>query len=267
MSTASGTDRSEQLRAASTWPARFVVVHAVLVYLFFLGVLVYSAGFFIGVDVPKGIDDGSPRSVAPAVAVDLMLLTLFAGQHTVMARPWFKRVWTRVVPPAAERSTFVLAASLLLALLCWLWQPIDATVWRVHGAVGAPLLALYVAGWVLAIGSTYQIDHADLFGLRQAWCGMRSRPYQPPCFVERGLYRQVRHPLMAGFIVIFWATPVMSAGHLLFAAAATAYIGVGIAFEERDLLRDLGPGYARYRSRVPALIPRVRLRPRRPVQR
>ena len=237
-------------------PALVILVYAAAVYLFFLAVLGYAAGFFAGFGVPKGIDQGPRAAVPAAVATDLLLLLLFAVQHTVMARPWFKRRWTRIVPEPAERASFVLAASLVLALLFWLWQPVGGTVWHLSGPGAAALWAVYAAGWAMAVSSTFLISHFDLFGLRQAWLHARRARYSPPAFIERGVYGRIRHPLMAGFVVIFWSAPVMTAGHLLFAAVATGYILAGIAFEEHDLIRSLGGTYAAYRARVPALIPR-----------
>jgi methanethiol S-methyltransferase len=224
-------------------------------------VLGYAVGFFAGFAVPKGIDQG-PRTALPvAVAVDLLLLSLFAVQHSVMARPWFKRRWARVVPPPAERTTYVLAASVALALLFWLWRPIDGTVWDLPQPGATVLRIVYLAGWAVAVSSTFLVSHSDLFGLRQAWLYARRVRYSPPPFTERGLYRRIRHPLMAGFVIVFWSAPTMTAGHLLFAVGATGYILAGIAFEERDLIRSLGSTYAAYRARVPALIPRLRPRP------
>jgi protein-S-isoprenylcysteine O-methyltransferase Ste14 len=245
-------------------PALVILVYAAAVYLFFLAVLGYAAGFFAGFGVPRGIDQG-PRAAVPAsVATDLLLLLLFAVQHTVMARPWFKRHWTRIVPEPAERASFVLAASLVLALLFWQWRPVGGTVWHLPGLGAAALWAVYAAGWVAAVGSTFLVSHCDLFGLRQAWAHARRAKYSPPAFTERGVYGRIRHPLMAGFMVIFWSAPVMTAGHLLFAAAATGYILAGIAFEEHDLIHSLGGTYAAYRARVPALIPRLWPRRRSP---
>ena len=241
-------------------PALIILVYAVVVYLLFLVVLGYAAGFFAGFGVPKGIDQGSRAAVPVAVAVDLFLLLLFAVQHTVMARPWFKRRWTRIVPGPAERASFVLAASLVLALLFWLWRPVGGTIWSLPGAGAGALWAVYAAGWAIAVSSIFLVSHSDLFGLRQAWLHARHVRYSPPPFTERGIYGQIRHPLMAGFVVIFWSAPVMTAGHLLFAVAATGYILVGIAFEEHDLIQGLGGTYAAYRARVPALIPRPWLR-------
>src|SRR6516164_999259 len=231
-------------------PALIILAYAAAVYLFFLAVLGYAAGFFAGLGVPKGID--------------LLLLLLFAVQHTVMARPWFKRRWTRIVPEPAERASFVLAASLLLALLFWLWRPVGGTVWSLSGPGAAGLWAVYAAGWVVAVRSTFLISHSDLFGLRQAWLHARRVRYSPPPFTERSMYRRIRHPLMAGFLIVFWSAPTMTAGHLLFAATATGYILVGIAFEEHDLIQSLGETYAAYRARVPALIPRPSPRRRAP---
>jgi protein-S-isoprenylcysteine O-methyltransferase Ste14 len=236
------------------------MLYAAAVYLVFLGVLGYAVGFFAGFGVPEAIDGGPRAAVPGAAAIDLLLLLLFAGQHTVMARPWFKRRWSRVVPPPAERATFVLAASLLLALLFWQWRPIGTRIWSLSGAGADVVWVTYAIGWAVALGSTFLISHFDLFGLRQAWLYARRASYTPPPFTERGLYRRIRHPLMTGFLIVFWSAPTMTAGHLLFAVAATSYILVGIAFEERDLIQNLGETYADYRARVPALIPGPRLR-------
>jgi methanethiol S-methyltransferase len=232
--------------------------YAIAVYLLFVAVLCYSAGFFADVAVPRGIDQGTGPATVAALAADAALLLLFAVQHTVMARPWFKRRWTRLVPEPAERATFVLAATAALALLLWCWQPVGGTLWSLSGPAADAVLAGYAAGWLIALGSTFLISHLDLFGVRQALLRARGERYRPPPFTERGLYRRIRHPLMAGFVILFWAAPVMTAGHLLFAVAATGYILVGITFEERDLKRSLGADYHSYLARVPALIPAVR---------
>jgi methanethiol S-methyltransferase len=243
-------------------PGLIIPLYAVAGYLLFLGVLGYAVGFFAGFGVPRSIDHGPGAAMPVAAAIDLLLLLLFAVQHTVMARPWFKRRLSRVLPVPAERATFVLAASLLLALLFWQWRPIGTRIWSLSGAGADVLWAVYAAGWVTAISSTFLISHADLFGLRQAWLHARRARYSPPPFTERGLYRHIRHPLMTGFLIVFWSAPTMTAGHLLFAVAATGYILVGIAFEEHDLIQNLGETYALYRARVPALIPRPPLRSR-----
>jgi methanethiol S-methyltransferase len=236
--------------------ATIILVYAAAVYLVMLTVLGYAVGFFAGVAVPTGIDQGTRVAAPVAVAADVLLLALFAVQHTVMARPWFKRRWTRIVPAAAERTTYVLAASLALGLVFWWWRPVGGTAWNLTGPAADVVWALYAAGWALAVSSTFMISHFDLFGLRQAWLHARGIRYSPPLFTERGLYRRIRHPLMAGFVIVFWAAPVMTAGHLLLATVATGYILVGIAFEEHDLIQSLGGSYAAYRARVPALIPR-----------
>ena len=251
--------RSRPARRPPTPSASAPVIlgYAVLAYAAFLAMLGYAIGFFADAGVPKGID-GGPRSPWPlAVAIDLLLLLLFAVQHTVMARPWFKRRWTRLVPAPAERATFVLCASLLLGLLFWLWRPVGGTLWHLRGPAAGALISLYAIGWVVAVGSTFMINHLDLFGLRQAYLYARGDAYRPPPFSERALYRWIRHPLMAGFVIVFWAAPVMTAGHLLFAAVATGYILLGIRFEERDIGRELGEAYRAYQRRVPALIPAV----------
>jgi protein-S-isoprenylcysteine O-methyltransferase Ste14 len=237
-----------------------VLLYAGLAYLVFLLVTVYAAGFLAGGGfpaglVPKGIDDGPAWPWPAAVALDAGLLALFAVQHTVMARRGFKRAVTRVIPAGAERATFVLAASLVLALQFWLWRPAAATAWQLTGPAAGAVTGLYLAGWALVAAATFGVSHADLFGLRQALAQARRAPYRPPAFTERGLYRLVRHPLMTGFLVVFWAAPVMTAGHLVFAAASTGYIVAGLWFEERDLVRDLGGAYRGYRARVPALLP------------
>ena len=257
---------SEATRAAPagvrprTAGALITMGYAALVYLIFLAVLGYAIGFFIGAGVPKGIDQGSRAPLPLAVAADLALLLLFAVQHTVMARSWFKRWWTRVVPQPAERATYVLCAALALALLFWGWRPVGGVAWHASGLAADLLLGLYASGWAVALSSTFMISHSDLFGLRQAWLHRRGTGYTPPPFTQRGLYRRVRHPLMTGFVIVFWAAPVMTAGHLLFAVAATGYILVGIWFEERDLRRSLGETYAAYLASVPALIPGLRPR-------
>ena len=231
------------------------LVYAIAVYLLFLAVLGYAIGFFADVGVPKGIDGGAGGPAPVAAVIDVVLLSLFAVQHTVMARPWFKRHWIRLVPVAAERATFVLCAALALALLFWLWRPIGGLAWQVPGRAAWAVWVVYAAGWLIAIGSTFLVSHFDLFGVRQAYLPARGGTYRPPPFTQRGLFRFVRHPLMAGFVIIFWAAPDMTTGHLLLAAIATGYIAVGIRFEEHDLARELGTPYQEYRAEVPALVP------------
>jgi methanethiol S-methyltransferase len=192
-------------RPARGVPALLILGYAAAVYVLFLAVLGYAIGFFADAGVPTGMDKGTPSAWPLAMAADLLLLLLFAVQHSVMARPWFKRRWARLLPAPAERSTFVLCASLLLALLFWQWRPVGGMVWHLSGPAAVVVLGGYAIGWAVAVGSTFMIDHLDLFGLRQAYLHARGAAYRPPAFTERALYRWVRHPLMAGFVIVFWA--------------------------------------------------------------
>ena len=231
--------------------------YGVLAYLGFLAVLAYTIGFLANRGVPKGVDDGSAGPAWVAVLVDAGLLGLFAVSHSVMARPWFKRWWTRFVPGAIERSTFVLVANLVVALLLWQWRPLTGTVWSVEsGGWRALLWTLYGAGWVFLLLSTFLIGHFDFLGLRQVFARAREAAYTEPGFRQPLFYRFVRHPIMVGFLIAFWATPDMSVGRLLFVGAATGYILIGVRLEERDLRRQLGEEYERYAERVPRFIPR-----------
>ncbi|GFG69994.1 methanethiol S-methyltransferase [Mycolicibacter senuensis] len=242
--------------------ARFLALaYAVLNYLVFLVVFLYAVGFVGDVVVPRSVDHGPSAPTGPAIVVDVLLLGLFAVQHSVMARPAFKRWWTRLVPPDIERSTYVLASNLVLVLLFWQWRPVPAIIWDVAWPVGRTALwVLFWIGWAIALASTFMISHFDLFGLRQVYLAWREQPYQPVGFRASALYRVVRHPLMLGFVIAFWATPTMTAGHLLFAAASTGYILVALQLEERDLVGMLGAEYRQYRHRVPMLIPFLRRR-------
>jgi protein-S-isoprenylcysteine O-methyltransferase Ste14 len=225
-------------------------------YLVFLTVFLYTIGFVGNLVVPTSLDTGSPPAPAEAVLVDLLLLGLFAVPHSVMARPGFKRWWTQLVPPAVERSTYVLASSLLLALLCWQWRPLPEIIWQVQQPMAVALLwGLFGIGWLVALLSTFLIDHFDLFGLRQVYLYATNTPYAPPLFRTRALYRLVRHPIMLGFLIAFWATPVLTRGHLLFAGMMTLYILIGVFLEERDLTRAFGSAYEKYREQVPMLVP------------
>ncbi len=227
--------------------------YGVIAYVAFLAVFTYTIGFLAGVAVPKGIDDGTRGPAWTAVLINLALLSLFAVQHSVMARPWFKRWWTRIVPEAIERSTYVLAASASVALLLWLWRPLPETVWSVSaGWLRTVLWSVYALGWIVLVLSTFLIGHFDLFGLRQV---LARKTYTEPGFRQPFLYRLVRHPIMTGFLIAFWAAPDMSVGRLLFAAVASAYILVAVRFEEHDLRKQLGEPYERYLEEVPRFVP------------
>jgi protein-S-isoprenylcysteine O-methyltransferase Ste14 len=231
-------------------------LYGTVAYLAFLATILYGIGFVTGLVVPKTINDGVQEPAARAMLINVGLLLLFAIQHTIMARPGFKQHWTKIVPKPIERSTFVLAASLILMLLFWQWRPLPETVWHVEQpALRGLLLGLSLLGWAMVFYSSFVIDHFDLFGLRQVTLYLLDRPYTHPVFMERSFYRYIRHPLMAGFLIAFWATPTMTQGHLLFAVVTTVYIFFGITVEERDLLRILGEPYARYRERTPMILP------------
>ena len=235
-----------------------ILIYGVISYAIFFVTYLYAVGFVGNVLVPKSIDSARSGSLAAALAIDLALLLLFAVQHSVMARPGFKKAWTRIVPPAAERSTYVLFSSVALILLFALWQPIGGVVWDVENTTArAVLYALFGFGFLLVLVSTFLINHFDLFGLRQVWLYFRNVPYTQLRFGTPGPYKLVRHPLYVGWLFAFWATPTMTATHLLFAIATTGYILVAIQFEERDLVQ-MHPEYATYRKRVPMLIPFAR---------
>lgn len=229
---------------------------ALAAYAVFFATFLYLIGFVADLAaLPRTVDRGPETAVAIAVLVNFGLVSLFGLQHSIMARPVFKRAWTRLVPEPVERSVYVLFASLLLILLMVAWLPIPGEVWRVEGPFSLVLWALFALGWGLVLLSTFLLNHFELFGLRQAYFHLRGRLAGPPQFHQPLLYRMVRHPLYLGFIIAFWATPVMSWGHLLFAAAMTGYILVAIPIEERDLVKALGPAYEDYQRRVGMLVP------------
>lgn len=225
-------------------------------YLVFFVTVLYAIGFVTGLVVPKGIDTGATSSMTSAIVVNLLLMSLFAVQHSVMARKGFKAWWTKYVPRPIERSTYVLAASSCLLLLFWQWRPIPAVMWQVDDpdlAVAVAMLSL--AGWVLVFTSTFLINHFELFGVSQVANHLLDRAVPAPQFRTPLLYKVVRHPIYLGFIIAFWAAPVMTVGHLMFAAVTTAYILVGIWLEERDLIEMFGDQYREYKQRVSMLIP------------
>ena len=225
-------------------------------YIAFFGTFLYAIGFLANEVVPKSIDSGTAGPAGTAVLVDLALLSVFALQHSVMARPGFKRAWTRIVPMVVERPTYVIASSAALWLLFAYWQPIPSVVWQAQGFGGVTLSALFFLGIATVLYATFLIDHFDLFGLRQVWLYFRGQPYTEKRFTTPSLYRHIRHPLYVGWFMSFWFTPVMTLGHLLFAAVASAYILVAVIFEERDLLAMLGEDYRRWRAQTPAFVPR-----------
>ena len=237
-----------------------LLAYGAVSYLIFLFTFLYAVGFLGNLFVPKSLDSGPTEPWQSALAIDLGLLSLFAVQHSVMARQGFKRWLTRLIPAAAERSTFVLASSAALLLLFWQWRPLGGVVWDVQHEAGRALLyGGFAFGWGLVLVSTFAINHFDLFGLRQTWRAFRGQPQAGLRFTTPALYRTVRHPLYVGWFFAFWCTPAMTVTHLLFAAVTSAYILVGIQLEERDLMRA-HPEYAGYRRMVPMLVPALRRR-------
>ena len=230
-------------------------LYGIACYAVFFATFLYAVGFLGDFAVPKAIDSPRDTGFGTALAIDVGLLALFAVQHSVMARPAFKRAWTRIVPEAAERSTYVLFSSLALIVLFAFWQPMGVAIWTATSSAGSNAAwTLFALGWALLLYCTFLIDHFDLFGLRQVWLYARGKPYTSVKFRTPWLYRQVRHPLYIGWLLIVWSTPAMTLAHLVFAILSTAYILVAIQFEERDLI-DAHPEYAEYKRRVPMIVP------------
>ena len=241
---------------------QLALLYGVLCYLIFFATFLYAIAFVGGVFVPLSLDSDPAGPFAESLLIDAILLGIFAVQHSVMARPAFKRWWTRFVPAAVERSTYVLFSSLALILLFWQWRPLGGMVWQVDSLVARDVLwALFALGWATVLIGTFLINHFDLFGLRQVWLNWRRTPYTPPGFVTPLFYRVVRHPIMLGFIVAFWATPHMTLAHLIFAIATTAYILIALQLEERDLVRYHGEAYKQYQQQVPMIVPIPKSKP------
>jgi len=234
-------------------------IYGTMSYLLFLATFLYGVAFLGNIGLSKTVDGEATSPFWQALLINTLVLGLFAVQHSVMARPAFKQWWTRLVPKPVERSTYVLFSSLALLLLFHAWQPMGGTVWEVRDPVlRGTIYGLFAGGWLLILVATFLINHFDLFGMRQVWLYLKGLPYTPLKFATPGLYRYVRHPLYVGWLLTFWATPTMTAAHLVFALATTAYILIAIQFEERDLTAAHGPAYENYRKEVPMLVPGLR---------
>jgi protein-S-isoprenylcysteine O-methyltransferase Ste14 len=251
-----GLPTSEPQQEKNMLSRILALTYGVFCYFVFFATFLYAIGFIGNVFVPKTMDSGRVGTLGEAIVFDTALLALFAIQHSVMARPWFKRMWTRMVPEIVERSTYVLFASLCLALLFWQWKPIGGVIWQVDGIIGQGFIwAFYAAGWLIVLMATFLINHFDLFGLRQVWMYFQGTSYQPIEFQTPGFYRWVRHPLYVGWFFVFWSATTMTSAHLVFSVATTLYILLAIRWEERDLVVVYGNTYAQYQASVPMLTP------------
>jgi len=242
-------------------------IYGIISYVIFFGTFLYAMGFVGNFVVPKSIDSGAGGALLPSLLINAGLLTIFALQHSVMARPAFKKVWTKLIPKSVERSTYVLFASAALILVYWQWRPIPITIWNLENTTLEPVMyGLYFLGWGIVLTGTYMISHAHLFGLKQVHQRLKNEKLTSPKFQVKGFYKVIRHPLMAGFLIAFWATPHMTVGRLLFAGATTGYILIALQLEEHDLISYFGDRYRMYREQVPMLIPGLKRKTRREEQ-
>lgn len=234
-------------------------LYGIIAYLVFLGAFLYAIGFVGNIVVPKGIDTGTEGPLVMSVIINLVLLSVFALQHSIMARPAFKRMWTKIVPNSVERTTYVLLSSLALVLIFAYWQPLTGVVWDVSGtSFGSVLQVIFWAGWLIVLTSTFMIDHFDLFGLRQVYLNLKQREITHAGFRKLVFYRLVRHPIMTGFLIAFWAAPTMTVGHLLFTIVTTTYIYIAVKhFEEKDLIAEIGEPYLQYQTEVGPFFPGI----------
>jgi methanethiol S-methyltransferase len=250
------TTHADTSGTSGTLGRSVALLYGVATYIIFLCAFLYAILFVGNLIVPKSIDSGPAGPIPAGVLIDALLLGLFAIQHSVMARVAFKRWWTSIIPRPVERSTYVLISSLLLLLLFWQWRPLTAIIWHIDNAPGSFIIwCLFWAGWLIVLLSTFMVSHFDLFGLRQVYLHLRNKQYKDIGFKAAGLYKLVRHPIMLGFLIAFWAAPVMTAGHLLFSVATTAYILLALQLEEHDLVRAFGDTYQAYRRQVFMLLP------------
>lgn len=234
--------------------------YGLIAYAIFLLTFLYAIGFVGNIIVPKSIDSGPQGPLSAAIVINLLLLSLFALQHSIMARPAFKRVWTKLIPKAVERSTYVLTSCGALIMIFGFWHPMTGVIWDAHETMAAPLLiSLFWLGWGIVLASTFMIDHLDLVGLKQVHANLKKRVPQPNAFRKFGFYQLVRHPIMTGFLIAFWATPLMTTGHLLFAVVTTGYIIIAVLrLEEKDLIAEIGAPYVDYQREIPAFVPRLK---------
>ena len=231
-------------------------IYGIACYIIFFGTFVYVVGFTGNFLVPKNINSGTPTSLTSALIINIALLSLFAVQHSIMARPGFKRCWTRVIPKVVERSTYVFFSSVALIVLVWQWRPMLGIVWQIESTIAQSIIyGVFALGWLIVFASSCMIDHFELFGLKQIFYHVRKKQLKEHNFKKPALYRLVRHPIMLGFLIAFWATPTMTVGHLVFATTMTVYIVIGICFEERDLLCHFGEDYSKYQKEVSMLLP------------